>query len=88
MTATPLRIPQVAERLGVCDDTVRMMIDRGELRAVHVGRKNAKRRTLRIMSHELDSFLCSRDGQKDEPPKPPRMSADRKAIRDLAAEMA
>ena len=62
--STPLTIAQVSEQLGVCTDTVRMMINRGELAAVHVGRENAKRRTLRIMSDELQSFLRSRNGRK------------------------
>lgn len=44
-------VPKVAELLGVSKQTVYRLIDRGELRAVHVGR------AVRILKTDLVSYL-------------------------------
>jgi excisionase family DNA binding protein len=44
-------IPTIADRLGVCDKTVRRLIARGELRAYRIGRQ------IRISDQDYFRFL-------------------------------
>ncbi len=49
-----LTVAEVAERLRLCEQTVRNMIDRGELAAIRVGP-----RRIRVREAELDRFLAA-----------------------------
>ncbi len=51
---TFLTVAEVAERLKLCEQTVRNMIDRGELAAIRVGP-----RRIRVREAELDRFLAA-----------------------------
>ncbi len=81
-----LTVAEVAKRLGISAYTVREMIARRELPAIHVGRPAAKRRTLRVISDDVDCFLRSRKGESEAEPKQRRMSAERQALRELARQ--
>lgn len=62
---------QVAEVIGVSDDTVRRWIDAGLLRAREIERPG-NQRTLRIRRDDLDTFLEERVHDTIErPPGPP-----------------
>jgi excisionase family DNA binding protein len=67
-------VAEVAALLKLNQQTVRNMVDRGELRAVRVGQ-----RRVRIRRSELDRFLAGADASPSE-------SADEKAERDGGTE--
>lgn|SRR5262249_35865904 len=67
---SPLTVAQVAERYGVGVPTVLHWIDRGELRAVNVGRSaTAKKPRWRITEAALTAFEAART---PTPPAPRR----------------
>jgi excisionase family DNA binding protein len=68
-----LTVAEVASLLKLNQQTVRNMIDRGELRAVRVGQ-----RRVRIRQSVLDAFLAAGETQ---PQAPPRLDRDELAAR-------
>jgi excisionase family DNA binding protein len=79
-----LTVGEVAKRLGISAYTVREKIANGELNAVHVGREDAKRRTLRVTSDEVERFVRLRRGDPEPHAGQPRMSPERRALRAMA----
>ena len=59
-TSWALSVHECALALGVCDRTVRLLIDRGELRAFKVGR------ALRILNGEVERYINSHMVATDE----------------------
>ena len=56
-----LTVAEIAKTLRLNGQTVRNMIDRGELRAVRVGQ-----RRVRVLRSDLDAFLSDQTGQAAE----------------------
>lgn len=54
---TALSVRQVAERLGISSTQVYGLIVDGELGAVDVGRKGARRRTYMVPERKLEDFV-------------------------------
>lgn len=79
-----MTIAEAAHLLGVCTNTVRTMIARGEMEAVHVGSRDAKRRTLRISRDELESFIRTR-GLTPKPIRSRRLSDNMRSRREMAS---
>lgn len=60
-------IPEVSESLGVSSDTVKVWIQRGELRAINVSlNRQSRKPRLRIRECDLEAFLSSRETGKPE----------------------
>jgi len=74
---TGMTINQAATRLGTSPTHIRRLVRTGDLRAVDVSRKNAKRRTLRILPEAFDQFIESRSNRQQTEPKalPPGLRA-------------
>jgi excisionase family DNA binding protein len=70
-----LTVGEVAEYLKLNQQTVRNMIDRGELRSLRVGV-----RRVRIRQSELDRFLAA--GEADDKARDPELSAGLTAAAD------
>ena len=64
-----MTINQTATRLGTSPTHIRRLVRTGDLQAVDVSRKNAKRRALRILPEAFDQFIESRSdrGQTEQP---------------------
>lgn len=62
----PLTINEAAERLAVNRFHVYRLIKAGELAAVNVGHRGARRRTLRIFPESLEAFVRSREVEARE----------------------
>ena len=56
-----LTVKQVAEQMSVDDKTVRNWIQRGELRAVNIGRVRPE---YRIRPSDLEDFLANRETKR------------------------
>jgi excisionase family DNA binding protein len=81
-----ITINEAAERLGLRHKSVRRLLDAGELDGVDVGRKGAKRRTLRVHAESVDSFLTLRSTTLSSEPataKPARRSKCRERLEYL-----
>lgn len=59
-TATLLKIPEVAERLGVHRDTVYEYIADGEIEAIDIARTGSKQTRLRVPLDALTAYIATR----------------------------
>ena len=59
-TAQLLPIPAAAERLGCSEMHIYRLVSSGELSAVDISRKGARKSKTRIRSDDLDAYIDSR----------------------------
>jgi len=56
------RVSEVAEKLNLSNDQIRLLINSGELPHVDLSKPASTRRCIRISESHLSEFLVSRDG--------------------------
>lgn len=72
-SAQLLPVPAAAERLGCSEMHIYRLVSSGELSAVDISRKGARKSKTRIRSDELDAYIDARTrraGHADRTPSP------------------